>query len=57
MAVRLCLQNDFCEEFDAVAAADAGKPVMLTGKLPCVAFQMLHVHVSHLSDRVNSPAV
>ena len=57
MAVRLCLQNDFCEEFDAVAAADAGKPVMLTGKLPCVAFQMLHVHVSHLSHHVNSPAV
>ena len=28
----LCLQNDFCEEFDAVAAANAGKPVMLTGE-------------------------
>lgn len=28
----LCLQSDFCEEFDAVAAANAGKPVMLTGE-------------------------
>ena len=26
-----CLQKEFCEQFDAVAAANAGKPVMLTG--------------------------
>ena len=31
LPIRLCLQKEFREEFDAVAAANAGKPVMLTG--------------------------
>lgn len=30
--VHVGLQAEFCEEFDAVAAATAGTPVMLTGK-------------------------